>query len=155
MEAQNKTGRPTIYTEELAAKICSELSQGIPLRTVCKADDMPGTTTVFVWLGNNEGFREQYARAKAESADAMAEDMLGIADEIETKIVGDDRSDSARVQAQRIRVETRKWLASKLQPKKYGDKLEVVPSAGENLSPEAAAILSKVLDGKYTSPKAD
>lgn len=155
MEPQNKPGRPTIYTEDLAAEICAQLSEGIALRTICKADEMPDTSTVFRWLASNEGFRDQYARAKEESADAMAEDMLGIADEIESKIVGDDRSDGARVQAQKIRVETRKWLASKLKAKKYGDKIEVVPSAGEALSPEAAAILSKVLDGTYISPKAD
>ena len=146
-----KAGRPTIYSEELAAEICSQLSQGIALRTVCKEENMPGTTTVFRWLAAHSEFRDQYARAKAESADAMAEDMLAIADEIEDKIIGNDRSDGARVQAQKVRVDTRKWLASKLQPKKYGDRLEVVPPGGEALTPEAEAIMSRVLDGTYKS----
>lgn len=146
-----KLGRPSDYTEELAAEICAQLSEGVSLRTVCQAEDMPNASTVFRWLASNGDFRDQYARAKVESADAMAEDMLGIADEIEGKILGNDRSDGARVQAQRIRVETRKWLASKLQPKKYGDRLEVVPPGGETLTPEAAAILSKVLDGTYVA----
>ncbi len=148
-------GRPSTYTDEIAADICAQLSQGVSLRTVCKADNMPDASTVFRWLAANGDFREQYARAKAESADAMAEDMLAIADEIEDKIVGDDRSDGARVQAQKVRVDTRKWLASKLQPKKYGDRIEVVPPGGDTLTPEAEAILSKVLDGTFTNPKAD
>jgi hypothetical protein len=147
--------RPSDYTEDKAAEICAELSQGVSLRTVCKSENMPDASTVFRWLAAHSEFREQYARAKAESADAMAEDMLSIADEIEDKIVGDDRSDGARVQAQKVRVDTRKWLASKLQPKKYGDRLEVVPPGGDKLSPEAEAVLSRVLDGTFTDTKAD
>jgi hypothetical protein len=149
-------GRPSDYNDDIAADICSKLAEGQSLRTVCLPEDMPSKTSVFRWLAANSEFRDQYARAKVESADAMAEDMLGIADEIEDKIVGDDRSDGARVQAQKVRIDTRKWLASKMQPKKYGDRIEVVPPGSEALSPEAEAILSRVLSGEYTaSPTAD
>ncbi len=104
-------GRPTDYSQELADSICAELAEGISLRTVCDPDSMPNKSTVFRWLRTQEGFSDQYARAKTDSADALLEDMLHIAD--------DDKED---VQRSRLRVDVRKWAASKLKPKKYGDK---------------------------------
>jgi hypothetical protein len=106
-------GRPTDYSPELAARICEQLSQGKSLRSVCKADDMPAASNVFLWLQRHSEFKEQYEVAKAESADALTDDMLEIA----------DNADSDNVQVARLQVDTRKWLASKLKPKKYGEKI--------------------------------
>ena len=64
---------------------------------------------MFRWLRDNEEFRHQYEIAKEASADALAEDMLEIAD---------DPKDNP--QNKRVRIDTRKWIASKLKPKKYG-----------------------------------
>lgn len=107
-----KMGRPTKYSKELAAKICSQITEGKSLRTICRAEEMPSTTTIFNWMGQHEDFLAQYTRAKQEQADALIEDMLDIAD--------DQDEDTNR---SRLRVDTRKWIASKLKPKKYGDKL--------------------------------
>lgn len=121
-----KRGRPTKYSKELAARICNQLSEGISLRTVCLADDMPTKTTVFTWLQNDKDFLGQYARAKEESADAMAEDILDIADETNKVIKsGAEKKSGAYAQAQRLRVDTRKWIMSKMKPKKYGDSIDV------------------------------
>lgn len=114
MSEPNKGGRPSKFTKEIADKICAELSEGKSLRTICDADDMPCKATVFRWLRVEEGFSDQYARAKDESAEAMIEDMLAIAD-------SGNYSDTNRA---RLRVDTRKWIASKLKPKKYGDKIQ-------------------------------
>jgi len=103
-------GRPTTYTQELADEICSQLAEGISLRTVCKPDSLPSKTSVFRWLRTHDEFRDQYARAKENSADALLEDMFHIAD---------DKDED--VQRSRLRVDVRKWAASKLKPKKYGD----------------------------------
>lgn len=121
----NKGGRPSEYTQDIADRICNELSEGNSLRTVCKADDMPSATTVFNWMRTQEGFLEQYTRAKQESADAMAEDVLSISDEV--------YEDKYAVAKARLQVETRKWLMAKMKPKKYGDKLDVT-SDGEKLA---------------------
>jgi hypothetical protein len=123
-------GRPSDYTQELADRICAQLSDGKSLRSVCKADDMPSTVTVFSWLRTHEEFLNQYTRAKEESADALTDEMLDIADDVE----GDSQRD-------RLRVDTRKWIASKLKPKKYGDKLEHDVSGG-------LADLLRAIDGK-------
>lgn len=128
-----KDGRPTIFTQDLADRICAELSDGDSMRTVCKADDMPCKSTVFRWLRTDKDFCDQYTRAKQESADALTDEMLDIADDATNdwmeKLDKDDQSigyqlNGDHVQRSRLRIETRKWLASKLKPKKYGDKIQ-------------------------------
>lgn len=103
-------GRPSDYSQELADRICEGLSDGKSLRAICRAEDMPGKTTVFRWLQSNLEFRDQYARAREAGADSLADEMVDIADGLES----DD------VQRDRLRVDTRKWVASVLKPKKYG-----------------------------------
>jgi hypothetical protein len=76
-----KQGRPTEYNDEIISLLCQELATGKSLRTVCKMDGMPCMTSVFRWLAKYESFREQYARAKVESADALLEEILDIADD--------------------------------------------------------------------------
>lgn len=144
-----KRGRPTLYTPELAAEICKELAVGKSLRTVCKAENMPDMSTVFLWLGklNDDGssthkvFIEQYARAKQESADAMAEEIMDISDDARNDYMEDNYNkgrtpgytiNGENIQRSKLRVDTRKWLMAKMKPKVYGDKLDVV-SGGEKL----------------------
>lgn len=128
-----KIGRPTIYTKELGEAICSQLSIGKSLRTVCSQKGMPSVQTIFTWFRLHPEFLELYARAKEESADALAEEILDISDE-SIKVIksGAEKKSSAYAQAQRLRVDTRKWIASKLKPKKYGDKLDLT-TKGEKL----------------------
>mgnify|MGYP000518903851 CR=1 FL=1 len=74
-------GRPTKYTDKLADRICAQLADGDSLHTVCHADDMPCKATIFNWMRTNEAFLDQYTRAKQESADALTDEMLDIADD--------------------------------------------------------------------------
>lgn len=126
-----KRGRPTKYTQKLADKICEELALGKSMRTVCASDDMPAMSTVFEWLRTYEEFSEQYAKAKEESADAMAEDVLHISDTPimgETKTIKPDGSVEIKQDEmlghRRLQIDTRKWLMAKMKPKKYGDKID-------------------------------
>ena len=127
-----KVGRPTKHTKLLANKICAELSQGYSRRTVCKNPKYPCAATIFNWLSSNKEFLEQYTRAKQESADALTDEMLDIADDATNdwmeRLDGDGQPigyqlNGDHVQRSRLRIETRKWLASKLKPKKYGDRI--------------------------------
>lgn len=77
----NPRGRPSEYNQELADRICAELAQGYSLRTVCAADDMPSVKTIFNWFRTYPDFLQQYTRAKEESADAMADEVIDIADD--------------------------------------------------------------------------
>lgn len=132
-------GRPTDYTLELADKICHRLSEGVSLRTVCEDKDMPCAATVFNWLRTKPEFVEQYARAKEESADAMAEEVLDISDNGSNDWMERNYGETTvwvtngeALQRSKLRVDTRKWLMSKMKPKKYGDKVDVT-SGGEKI----------------------
>jgi hypothetical protein len=129
--------RPSEYTQEKADSICHLLAEGMSLRSVCKEKGMPDIATVFKWMRSNEEFLKQYARAKQESADAMAEEVLDIADNAVNDWMevnhGEHKSwkeNGEAINRSRLRVDTRKWLMAKMKPKKYGEKLDVV-SDGE------------------------
>lgn len=134
-------GRPSKYTKDLSAKICAELAQGKSMRTVCKMDGMPHMVTVFRWLADNEEFRKQYEKAKSESADALVEELIDIADDGTNDWMEKYDKDGKfagwtlngeHVQRSRLRVDTRKWIAAKLKPKKYGERVDVT-SDGEKI----------------------
>lgn len=115
MSDKKKVGRPSDYTQEKADDICARISEGQSIRTICAADGMPDAKTLYSWIRKNDEFLQQYARAKEEQADALVEQMLDIAD-------GADGQDPAR---DRLRLDARKWIASKLKAKKYGDKTTI------------------------------
>lgn len=124
-------GRPSDYSPELADKICEQIVLGYSLRTISKDESMPCVSTIFNWIRSKPEFLQQYEKAKAEQADALTEDMLDIADDGSNdwmiKTGKDAESigwqlNGEHVQRSRLRLDTRKWIASKLKPKKYGDR---------------------------------
>lgn len=128
---KRKRGRPTRYTNQLADEICAQLAEGLSLRKVCDKPDMPNRSTVFRWLRNQEDFRDQYGYAKVESADALFEEVLDIADngtnDWMEKLDKDGscigwQVNGENIQRSRLRVDARKWMMSKLKPKKYGER---------------------------------
>lgn len=132
-----KIGRPSSFTQELADAICSRLAEGQSLRTICVDEGMPDKTTVLRWVSQNDTFRNQYACAREDQADFYASEIIDIADEEVTMIKrskhGNEDDDGLEqevvfdptaVARNRLRVDARKWYASKLAPKKYGDKVQ-------------------------------
>ncbi len=110
-----------MYDADMASCICVEISSGRSLRDICSSEGMPDKATVFRWLAAHEDFRDQYARAREAQADAMLEDIFEIADQYDaTK----DKLDVEHINRAKLRIDTRKWVASKLRPKKYGDKVD-------------------------------
>lgn len=136
-------GRPTMYTPELADQICEQLASGDSMRTVSKGKAMPAMTTMFRWLRENPEFRKQYEKAKEEAADAFAEEILDIADDGSNDWMirhGKDDQESwqlngEHVQRSRLRIDSRKWIASKLKPKKYGDKIDMTTNGKDLPTP--------------------
>ncbi len=138
-------GRPSDYTPEKAAEICAQLADGKSLRTICLAEDMPSKTSVFRWLAEHESFRDQYARARESQADALFEEVLDIANtpllgvETVTKADGSvETREGDMLGHRRLQVDVRKWMAGKLRPKVYGDKLEL---AGNKDSPVTVEVV--------------
>ena len=124
-------GRPSIYTPELARNICRQIAEGKSLREICRADGMPYDATVREWvIDDRQGFHAQYTRAVQARAMLWAEEITGIADDgsNDTYIdpnTGQERTNAEVVARSRLRVDTRKWMLSKVLPKVYGDKLDV------------------------------
>jgi hypothetical protein len=124
-----KTGRPTKYSEELIAEICERIADGESLRKICGEDRMPDRASVFRWLKESSAFRKQYALARDWQADALADEMLEIADDSRNDFYTD--GDGKRhvnyenIARSKLRIAARQWLAERLAPKKYGSRLDV------------------------------
>ena len=133
----NNVGRPTTYNQETASLICARMADGESLRSICRDDSMPALSTVFLWVSKHSEFSEQYKLAMASRADAMFEDMIDIADDGRNDYIvngdGEERFNTEHVQRSRLRLDTRKWMLSKMLPKKYGDKItdEVIGNDNE------------------------
>lgn len=123
-------GRPSTYTPDIADRLCKQLAEGMSLRRACELDDMPSKTTVLRWLRDDEEFRSQYARARDAQADHYADEIIEISDNHDNDYITKTNSDGSEyeaidhehIQRSRLRVDSRKWIASKLKPKKYGDR---------------------------------
>lgn len=132
---EKKIGRPTDYSDELAAEILSRIAMGESMRSVCRDPAMPCMYTFYNWLKKHTEFKELYQLAKEDSADAWADDIIDIADnQVEQPLIVDGLpmqvndqivmvKDMVSIRHAQLRVDARKWAASKLKPKKYGDRL--------------------------------
>lgn len=135
------------YTPEIGDRICAEIAEGKSLRSICKMDGMPGRRTVFDWLRRHEDFRTAYDIACAERAECFAEDIIEIADDRSGDYIVDAERgitiDHENINRSRLRVDARKWVAAKMLPKKYGDRVDVEHGVSGSL-----AELLQAIDGK-------
>lgn len=127
-------GRPTDYSEELADKILKRLSEGETVTQICRDEDMPNKSTVFLWSSSKEDFSDRYMRAlkgvgqiKVDKIPDVIDDMKkGITD----PVVG------------KIEIDSLKWMASKFYPRLYGDK-QTIESENKNLNLNVEVPLSE------------
>jgi len=120
--------------------VCARIAGGKSLRAICEDDDLPTPQGVRKWLNADEGAKlvAPYARAREEQADFYADEIITIADD--ESLPPDDR---------RIRIDARKWVASKLKPKKYGDKLALggaddLPAIRQDVRERADSFVSEL-----------
>ena len=105
--------------------VCERIADGWPLHRIASEAGV-SKGTLITWLGGAN--LDHYTRAKEAQADKFAEEIIAIADEESTTVKGGDDGpvevvfDSTAVQRNRLRVDARKWLASKMYPKRYGDR---------------------------------
>jgi hypothetical protein len=119
-------GRPVVFGIENPCwfEICKQISEGKSLSTALKSDGMPSYRSALMMLQTNLEFRTMYEKAIESRADRLAEEILELADEAIPANL-DGPSKSAWVQQKRLQVDTRKWVAAKLKPKVYGDRIDV------------------------------
>jgi hypothetical protein len=144
-----KGGRPTKYTEELAQRICELVATNpLGLPALCrKFPELPNQDTINVWRWEKDGFSDKYTRAKQFQAELMAESIEDVIDETLGSIYldehGSQRLDSGILGHARLKVDSRKWTASKLAPKIYGDRMHV---SDESKSSENEALKAELIE---------
>lgn len=125
-------GRPALYNRELAIRICDLIATSSKgLRSILEQnEDLPSLTTIFNWLSdpNNKEFLELYTRAREVQAEYLADEIISISDDgsndtMQTEF--GEKENKEWTSRSKLRVEARKWVAAKLKPKKFGDKLDV------------------------------
>ncbi len=145
--------RPSIFSPELATKICERIAMGESLREICRDDEMPARQTVMNWLLLAESDEEkgvflvQYMRAREAQAESIFDEILEIADDasndwMERKLPSGETVEvvnQEHIQRSRLRIDSRKWMAGKLQPKRYGDRIDVT-SGGERIQRDAGEV---------------
>lgn len=137
-------GRPTDYNQEITDIICGMISTTTKgLGRLCSENpELPDEATIHRWRLKHEIFREQYAHAKQNQAELLAQEIIEIADESSGDIKydrdGNESLNGEFVARSRLRVDARKWVASKLLPKVYGDKqvIEQINSTNDSLKLE-------------------
>jgi len=120
------------YTKEnkdlILNNIFDDITQGLAVRNAIKKENI-SFSTFYIWLDDDEDKSKQYARATEIRAEAMAEDILQICDAFENDVVldqeGKEITNHNVIQRDRLRVDTRKWLMSKMMPKKYSDRQQI------------------------------
>lgn len=137
-----KTGRPSKFTQAVALEICNRLAQGESLIQICRnSDHLPNKCTIVRWLQDpkHEQFRTQYAQARETQMEHYSDEILEISDDGSNDWMERENKDGSTyevvnneaINRSRLRVDTRKWLMSKLAPKKYGDK-QTLEHSGPN-----------------------
>lgn len=126
-----KVGRPSKFNWLLVKDICLRMQNGEPLTTICKSKEMPEYCTVALWMKKYPKFNQMVERSRVIMADVIAERSMTLFDdeppmeEVKTKNGSYTRISMSGVQRERYTSQSKQWLASRYNPEKYGDKMQV------------------------------
>ena len=135
------------------------MADGLALRKICEMPGMPSRRSIFYWLKENEEFSREYEIARLMQVEYWAHEIVDIADDAEGDCVLDERGqrvvDHENISRARLRVDTRKWLMSKLLPKRYGDRIEAQLEVTQRADDRRLAeILSQLSPGERAAVRA-
>lgn len=120
------------YSKKLADEICERMARGESVNQICKDNHMPSDATVYCWAKNYKDFGEAFKEAKDNRAHVLVDQILEIADnsinDYMENIQGITVISHENIQRSKLRVDARKWVASKMLPRVYGDKTTLVGS---------------------------
>ena len=128
------------YSPELAEKILDRISEGESLRRICADDGMPDRRTVLRWLEADQELATKCARARELQADSIFDELREIAED----------GNPEDVQRAKLRVSTLQWMAAKLAPKRYGEKIQA-----EHSGPDGGAIKFDTVTRRLVDPKGE
>ncbi len=130
-EKPKKKGRPTKYCPYIVEEICELVATDTcGLKALCdKHPHIPNHDTIQRWRYLYPTFSSQYAQAKMKQAELLAEECLEICDKDDEDIKydkdGNEICNTEFIARARLRVDTRKWIATKLAPRIYGERQQV------------------------------
>ena len=131
LPVRRKRRPDTPFTDDLVDEICTRIAAGESLRSVCKDDHIPHAPNVIRWLfdGKHQEFADKYALARKAQAEHWADEIMDIADdgtndyvERQTRQGAIIVADNEHINRSRLRVDSRKWMLSKVLPRVYGDR---------------------------------
>lgn len=144
----NPLGRPEVYQEKIGAYICGEISKGRTLTSIVKDPKIPSLPTIYTWLNilhpnYKPDFLKSYTIAREIQAEVMADEIKDIADDgkndtyvtINAKGKKKVKTDFDHIKRSALRVESRKWLAAHLLPRKFSDRMQLTGADGKDLIP--------------------
>lgn len=144
--------------EEIFNQICLEVSEGEAVRNVLKQEGMPSSKTFYAWMQIKpkdkpdtqevkENRVKQYQDATDERASHIFEEILKIADDQEGDVYYNDEGKECTnhnvISRSKVRIDARKWMLSKLNPKKYGDKIDHTTGGEKITTQEPVQIVFK------------
>lgn len=124
-------GRPTEFSPEIGDDICEHVANGNSLVSYCAFANRPSASTVFSWLRKYPEFAENLARARESLAEYYVSEIVDIADTPQIGAIVTDKPTGREVKRadmlghRQLQIEARKWAASKLAPKMFGDRQTV------------------------------
>jgi len=135
MATKKRTTPKSPERKDIADLVISGMRSGLSAFKACEAAGVP-QSTFCRWVDEDAELAEQYARAREDLIERLANETMAIADQAFAEIEEQElnakgepvvvkRKIAVDVQRAKLQVDTRKWLLSKLAPKKYGDKLEL------------------------------
>lgn len=124
-----KMGRPPIYSDEVAEAIAERLATGESLASICEDKAMPSLRTAIRWSKEHETFGTVYAHAREAQAEEMDRKILDAASE----------ATAENAAAARVKIDAYKWRAARLNPQRYGDKIDVT-TGGEKVTMDETAV---------------
>lgn len=127
------TGRPSLFTPEIAEEICDRIACGETLPNICRDEHMPAEKTIRKWARHDaHGFREAYARAREEQMHAWSDEIITISDDGSRDVIVTEENgrkvekvNHDHIQRSKLRVDTRKFLMAKIAPKTFGEKVDI------------------------------
>jgi hypothetical protein len=121
--------------ESLFSLLLLEVENGFAITNICSRDGMPILSTIHNWMDNDEGMKEAYLKAVNIRSERIFEEILMIADKQDKDVYydkdGNEVVDHNVVNRSRLQVDTRKWMLGKMNPRKYGEKLDVTSDGGK------------------------
>lgn len=129
----------TLYSPELAHRICDLIMDGQPLRVIGEREDMPCADTLKRWIRSRDDFRALYIQAKQVLALCEGEEMVQILNDVDLEDAKDRATAGARVRLAAEKVKLRQWMLERMLPRVFGAHTQVTARI---LNPATAVLLA-------------